>query len=339
MGKRIGIDLGTANILVFMKGRGIIIREPSVIAYNLLKKEVLAVGEKAKSMVGRTPAHVVAIRPMKDGVIADFKVTEQLLKSVIRASKAQTTFSKPDIYICIPFGVTKVEGKAVEDAAIKAGAKNAYLVEEPIAAAIGAGLDITEPVGNMIVDIGGGTTEVAIMSLGGIVTSHSVRAAGDKMDESIITYIKKKYNIIIGERTAEQAKIQIGCAYICDELPEETMAIRGLDTVSGLPREIVISSYEVREAIEEQTTAIVDAVKSTLEQSPPELSADIIENGIYLSGGGALLKGLDRLIEFETNIKTIIAEDALDCVANGLGHIVEESDKYRDIRLYGELDD
>ena len=320
MGKRIGIDLGTANILVFMKGRGIIIREPSVIAYNLLKKEVLAVGEKAKSMVGRTPAHVVAIRPMKDGVIADFKVTEQLLKSVIRASKAQTTFSKPDIYICIPFGVTKVEGKAVEDAAIKAGAKNAYLVEEPIAAAIGAGLDITEPVGNMIVDIGGGTTEVAIMSLGGIVTSHSVRAAGDKMDESIITYIKKKYNIIIGERTAEQAKIQIGCAYICDELPEETMAIRGLDTVSGLPREIVISSYEVREAIEEQTTAIVDAVKNTLEQSPPELSADIIENGIYLSGGGALLKGLDRLIEFETNIKTIIAEDALDCVANGLGH-------------------
>ncbi|MBE5816292.1 MAG: rod shape-determining protein [Clostridiales bacterium] len=338
--KVIGIDLGTANILIYMRGKGIILREPSVVAYNTSKGSLVSIGEEAKNMVGKTPGHVVAVRPMRDGVIADYKVTEEILSYFVKKSKAKVGPLRPTIFVCIPYGITKVESRAVEEAAINAGARAAYLVEEPIAAAIGAGLDIMEPQGNMIVDIGGGTTEVAVMSLGGIVVSCSIRAAGDKMDEAIITYLKKKYSMIIGERTAEKIKMTIGSAMKSADAgcKAETMVIRGLDQVSGLPHSLTISSDEIAEAISEQVQTIVDSVKNTLELTPPELAADVAENGIYLSGGGAMLKNLDTLLYKETGIKSIVASNPLDCVANGLGSIVEESAKFRNLKFYSNDD-
>jgi rod shape-determining protein MreB and related proteins len=326
-----GVDLGTANTLVYIKGKGILIREPSVVALKGNNKEVLAVGNDAKKMIGRTPGNIVAVRPMKDGVIADFDVTETMLRYFITKAHKRTRMVRPRIIICVPSGVTEVEKRAVLDAAIHAGAREAYLIEEPMAAAIGAGLPVHEPTGNMIVDIGGGTTEVAIISLGGIVTSQSIRIGGDEMDEAIIHYIKKKYNLMIGERTAEEIKIEIGSA-VSNE-PEEKQEIRGRDLVSGLPKTINISAGEIEEALRETTNNIIDAVKYTLEKTPPELSSDIIDRGIILSGGGSLLKNLDRLIMEETMMPVHIADEPLDCVVKGTGITLEEIDSLKRVLI------
>nr|WP_317412113.1 rod shape-determining protein [uncultured Solibaculum sp.] len=313
----IGIDLGTANTLVFMRDKGIVMREPSVVAIDVRTDQVKAVGSEAKQMIGRTPGSIQAVRPLKDGVIADFEVTEAMLRYFIRKTTKGRVFSKPRVVICIPSGVTEVERRAVHDAAYNAGAKEVELIDEPMAAAMGAGLPVDEATGSMVVDIGGGTSEVAVISLGDIVTSCSVRVAGDKLDEAIISYVKKKYNLLIGERTAEDIKIRIGSAYPCQE--EATMSIKGRNLMDGLPKNIEISSEEVREALEDSLAAIVDAIRSTLENTPPELSADIIDHGIMLTGGGALLRGLDQLISKETNMPVRIAEEPLDCVADGTG--------------------
>lgn len=322
MSKDMGIDLGTANTLVYIKGQGIVVREPSVVAIRDDSKSVLAVGEEAKKMIGRTPGNIVAIRPMKDGVIADFDVTQAMLSYFIKKAAANKGVVSPRIAICVPFGVTEVEKRAIEEAARQAGARDAYLIEEPMAAAIGAGLRVEEPEGNMVVDIGGGTTEIAIISLGGIVTAKSIRIGGDEFDEFIVNYVKKEYNLMIGERTAEDVKIQIGSTFKDDS--EETMQIRGRNLISGLPKTEHISSSQVREALKEPITSIVDAIKSTLEKTPPELSSDIMENGIMLTGGGALLRGLDKLVMEETGMPVHIAEDPLDCVALGTGKSVED---------------
>ncbi len=321
--KDIGIDLGTANTLVFMKGKGIVMREPSVVAVDVRTDTVLAVGTHAKEMIGRTPGSIVAVRPMKDGVIADFDITATMLKHFIRQAVKSTSFSKPHIIICIPSGVTEVERRAVEDAARQAGASNVELIEEPMAAAIGAGLPVSEPTGNMVVDIGGGTSEVAVISLGDIVTSCSVRCAGDKFDEAIISYVKKKYNLLIGERTAEDIKIKIGSAYPTEDNEGSSVEIKGRNLVDGLPKNVTISAAEVREALGDSLALIIDAIKSTLEKTPPELSADIIDHGIMLTGGGALLRGLDKLVEQETGMPVHVAEDPLDCVVNGTGKQLE----------------
>ena len=321
--KDIGIDLGTANTLVFMKGKGIVMREPSVVAVDVRTDTVLAVGQQAKEMIGRTPGSIVAVRPMKDGVIADFDITATMLKHFIRKAVKSNAFSKPHIIICIPSGVTEVERRAVEDAARQAGANNVELIEEPMAAAIGAGLPVAEPTGSMVVDIGGGTSEVAVISLGDIVTSVSVRCAGDKFDESIIAYVKKKFNLLIGERTAEEIKIKIGSAFPMEDNEGASVEIKGRNLVDGLPKNVTISAGEVREALSDPLALIVDAVKSTLEKTPPELSADIIDHGIMLTGGGALLRGLDRLVEQETGMPVHVAEDPLDCVVNGTGKQLE----------------
>ncbi|HHV27487.1 rod shape-determining protein [Anaerosalibacter bizertensis] len=319
--KDMGIDLGTANTLVYIKGKGIIIREPSVVAIHTNTKEVLAVGEEAKKMIGRTPGHIVAIRPLKDGVIADFNVTQSMLKYFIKKANQKRSIFQPRVVVCVPSGVTEVEKRAVEEATIHAGARDAYLIEEPMAAAIGAGLPVQEPTGSMIVDIGGGTTEVAIISLGGIVTSRSIRIGGDELDESIVNYIKKEYSLMIGERTAEEVKIVIGSA---DEKGKETkMQIRGRDLISGLPKTTEITSSEIHEAMKEPISNIIDAIKFTLEKTPPELASDIMEQGIMLTGGGALLNGIDRLIKSETGMPVHIAEDPLDCVAIGTGRALE----------------
>ncbi|MBE6081255.1 MULTISPECIES: rod shape-determining protein [Tissierellales] len=315
--KDMGIDLGTANTLVYMKGKGIVLREPSVVAIQTNTKQVLAVGEEAKKMIGRTPGHIVAIRPLKDGVIADFDITQNMLKYFIRKAIQKKTIFQPRVVICVPSGVTEVEKRAVEEATIHAGAREAYLIEEPMAAAIGAGLPVHEATGSMIVDIGGGTAEVAVISLGGIVTSRSIRIAGDELDESIVYYIKKEYNLMIGERTAEEVKISIGSADIKEK--ETKMSIRGRDLISGLPNTIEISSSEIYEAMKEPVNNIVEAIKFTLEKTPPELASDIMEQGITLSGGGALLDGIDRLISRETGMPVYIAENPLDCVALGAG--------------------
>ena len=315
--KDMGIDLGTANTLVYMKGKGIVLREPSVVAIQTNTKQVLAVGEEAKKMIGRTPGHIVAIRPLKDGVIADFDITQNMLKYLIRKAIQKKTIFQPRVVICVPSGVTEVEKRAVEEATIHAGAREAYLIEEPMAAAIGAGLPVHEATGSMIVDIGGGTAEVAVISLGGIVTSRSIRIAGDELDESIVYYIKKEYNLMIGERTAEEVKISIGSADIKEK--ETKMSIRGRDLISGLPNTIEISSSEIYEAMKEPVNNIVEAIKFTLEKTPPELASDIMEQGITLSGGGALLDGIDRLISRETGMPVYIAENPLDCVALGAG--------------------
>ena len=321
--KDIGIDLGTANTLVFMKGKGIVMREPSVVAVDVRTDTVLAVGTHAKEMIGRTPGSIVAVRPMKDGVIADFDITATMLKHFIKQAVKSTSFSKPHIIICIPSGVTEVERRAVEDAARQAGASNVELIEEPMAAAIGAGLPVNEPTGSMVVDIGGGTAEVAVISLGDIVTSVSVRCAGDKFDESIISYVKKKYNLLIGERTAEEIKIKIGSAFPTDDNEGSSVDIKGRNLVDGLPKNVTITAAEVREALSDPLALIIDAIRSTLEKTPPELSADIIDHGIMLTGGGALLRGLDKLVEQETGMPVNVAENPLDCVVNGTGKQLE----------------
>ncbi len=318
----LGIDLGTANTLVYVKGKGILIREPSVVALRENKQEVLAVGDEAKRMIGRTPGNIIAVRPMKDGVIADFDVTETMIRYFITKAHKRSRLVRPRIIICVPSGVTEVEKRAVLDAATHAGAREAYLIEEPMAAAIGAGLPVYEPTGNMVVDIGGGTTEVAIISLGGIVSSRSIRIGGDEMDEAIIHYIKRKYNLMIGERTAEEIKIEIGSAI--EDGEEEIKDVRGRDLVSGLPKTLEISSKEIREALEEPVNSILDAVRFTLEQTPPELSADVMDRGIILTGGGSLLKGLDKLLIRETQMPVHLADDPLDCVVKGTGVALEE---------------
>jgi rod shape-determining protein MreB len=327
--KDMGIDLGTANTLVYIKGKGIVVREPSVVAIQTDTKQVLAVGEEAKRMIGRTPGNIVAIRPLKDGVIADFDITQNMLKYFIKRATSGRSLFLPRVVICVPSGVTEVEKRAVEEAAIHAGAKEAYLIEEPMAAAIGAGLPVQEPTGSMIVDIGGGTTEVAIISLGGIVTSKSIRVGGDELDESIVNYIKKEYSLMIGERTAEEVKISIGTADANNK--ERKMNIRGRDLVTGLPKVIEISSKEVYEAMKDQIFAILDAIKSTLEKTPPELAADIMEQGIMLTGGGALLEGLNKLIAKETGMPVNVAENPLDCVALGTGKALESIEVFKKI--------
>ncbi len=330
--KDMGIDLGTANTLVYVRGRGIVVREPSVVAIQEDTRQVLAVGQEAKQMIGRTPGNIIAIRPLKDGVIADFDVTQSMLKYFIRrAYPKKSLFFQPRVVVGVPSGVTEVEKRAVEEAALQAGAKEAYLIEEPMAAAIGAGLPVEEPTGSMVVDIGGGTTEIAIISLGGIVTSKSIRIGGDELDEAIIQYIKKEYSLMIGERTSEEIKLKIGSAY--PKGKEGKLAIRGRDLVSGLPKTLEISSTEIMDALHEPVNAIVDAIKYTLEKTPPELASDIMEFGIMLTGGGALLDGLDRLVRRETGMPVKIAEEPLDCVALGTGKTIEEIETLRRVLI------
>lgn len=321
-GHDMGIDLGTANTLVHVKGRGIVLREPSVVAIKQDTGEVLAVGEEAKKMIGRTPGNIIAIRPMKDGVIADFDVTQAMLKYFIRKAMNSRSFARPRVVVGVPSGVTEVEKRAVIDAAQQAGAREAYLIEEPMAAAIGAGLPVEEATGNMVVDIGGGTTEIAVISLGGIVTSRSIRIGGDEMDSSIVQYIKKQYNLMIGERTAEEIKISIGTAIITTAT-DKSMEIRGRDLVSGLPKTLSVHSKEILEALKEPIQKIVDAVKGTLEKTPPELAADIMDHGIMMTGGGALLTNLDKLLSSETGMPVMVADDALSCVGEGTGRSLE----------------
>ena len=323
MARDIGIDLGTANTLVHVSGKGIVIREPSVVAINKNTNEVLAVGDAAKRMIGRTPGSIVAIRPLKDGVIADFDITEQMLRYFIKRAMGAIGFGKPNLIICVPSGVTEVEYLAVEESAERAGAKRKPLLfEEPLLAAIGAGLPIDEATGCMVVDIGGGTSEVAVISMGGIVHSRSLRIAGDAIDNYISLFTKREHNLVIGERTAEEIKLTIGAAY--PKAQEEYMDIKGRDLLTGLPKNVRITSTEVVEAIREPVSAIVDAVKDTLEETPPELAADIMEHGIMLTGGGALLSGLDKIIKLETGMPVYIAENPLDCVAIGTGICLEE---------------
>ncbi len=317
-----GIDLGTANTLVHVKGRGIVLREPSVVAVHNDTGEVLAVGEEAKQMIGRTPGNIVAIRPMKDGVIADFDVTQAMLKYFIRKAMHSKSFVRPRVVIGVPSGVTEVEKRAVIDAALQSGAREAYLIEEPVAAAIGAGLPVEDATGSMVVDIGGGTTEIAVISLGGIVTSQSIRIGGDVMDSFIIRHVKQTANLMIGERTAEEIKIKLGAAILASD-NEEKMEIRGRDLVTGLPKTVSIQATEVREALQDPVDKIVSAVLETLEQAPPELAADVMDHGIMMTGGGALLKNLDRLISQKTGMPVLVAEDALSCVGEGTGKVLE----------------
>lgn len=320
-GRDMGIDLGTANTLVHVQGKGILLREPSVVAINRDSKDVLAVGEEAKRMLGRTPANIIAIRPLKDGVIADFDQTEKMVRYFIgKVNRRQ--WAPPRVVVGIPSGVTEVERRAVLEATQKAGAKEAYLIEEPMAAAIGAGMPVGEPTGSMVVDIGGGTTEVAVISLSGIVHSKSIRIAGDEVDEAISSYVRRSYNLYIGDRTAELAKIEIGSASPLEE--ELSMEVKGRDLISGLPRSALLSSQELRSAIAEPLNAIVDAVKLTLEATPPELAADVMNRGIILAGGGALLRGLDRLLQKETGMPVYAAADPLSCVVVGTGRVLEE---------------
>lgn len=327
----IGIDLGTANTLVHVKGKGIVVREPSVVAIDKKSGNILAVGDAAKNMIGRTPGNIIAIRPMKDGVIADFDITQSMLKYFIRRAMSKGVFSKPRVVICVPSGVTEVEKRAVEEATVQAGAKEAYLIEEPMAAAIGANLPVEEPSGSMVVDIGGGTSEVAVISLGGIVTSKSLRIAGDEFDEAIVHYVKKEYNLMIGERTAEEIKVTIGAAY--PKPKEETKEIRGRDLVTGLPKTLTLTSGEIIEALKEPINAIIDSIKFTLEKTPPELAADIMDKGIMLTGGGALLSGLDTLIREETGMPVSIAEKPLDCVVMGAGKVLDEIESLKKVLI------
>ncbi|MBD5115490.1 MAG: rod shape-determining protein [Ruminococcaceae bacterium] len=328
--KDIGIDLGTANTLVYMRGKGIIIREPSVVAVDVKYDRVRYVGQEAKDVIGRTPGSIKAVRPLKDGVIADFDITTSMLQEFIKKALKGRAFTKARVIICIPSGVTAVERRAVKEATQNAGAKRVSIIEEPMAAAIGAGLPVAEPTGSMIVDIGGGTSEVAVISLGGIVTSRSVRVAGDEFDASIINYIKKKYNLLIGERTAENIKMGIGSAYPYAD-NEPVMDIKGRNLMNGLPENITVTSEEIRDALSEPLSNVTEAIKITLEKTPPELAADIIDQGIMLAGGGALLKGLDLLINHETGMPVKIAERPLDCVADGTGAVLENIDKLVDV--------
>ncbi len=330
----LAIDLGTANTLIYVKGKGIIAFEPSVVAVQRDArgvKRVLAVGKEAKDMLGRTPGSIEAIRPLREGVIADFEVTEAMLRYFIRKAHNRKTLIRPRIIICVPFGITEVEKRAVRESAESAGARQVYLIEQPMAAAIGAGLPITEPSGNMIVDIGGGTTQVAVISLAGIVYSQSVRIAGDKMDEAIIQYLKRKYNMLIGERTAEQIKINLGTAYPENEI--RTMEIKGRDLVAGVPRNLEINSEEVREAIQEPLNTIVETVKVALERTPPELASDIVDRGIVLAGGGSLIRNIDLLLREETDLPVRIADDPMTCVVLGTGKALDQLDTLRGITI------
>lgn len=324
----IGVDLGTANVLVYIKGKGIVLREPSVVAIDRDTNKVLAIGEEARRMLGRTPGNIVAIRPLREGVIADYDSTERMLRHFISKVAGKSMLFKPRIMVCIPSGVTTVEKRAVLEAALQAGARKTYLIEEPLAAALGAGLVISEPCGSMVVDIGGGTTDVAVLSLGGIVCSESLRIGGDKFDEALVRYVKKEYNIMIGERTAEEIKVNIATAFPSGKT--ETMEIRGRDLLSGLPKTVRISSAETWEALSEPVSLIVQRVKSVLENTPPELSADIMDRGIVMTGGGSLLHGLDRLIREETGIPTYLAEDPLSCVALGTGKALDALESLED---------
>lgn len=328
--KDMGIDLGTANTLVFLRGKGIVVNEPSVVAVNTMTSEVLAVGDEAKQMIGRTPGSIVAIRPLKDGVIADFEITQAMLKYFIRKAISKMSFgSRPRVVVCVPSGVTEVEKRAVFEATISAGTRerDAYLIEEPMAAAIGAGLPVEEPTGNMVVDIGGGTTEVAIISLGGIVTCKSLRVAGDELDEHIANFVKKEFNLAIGERSAESLKISLGCAY--EPSPDKKIDVRGRDLISGLPKTVDITATQIYDAIKEPVSSIIDAIKFTLEKAPPELAADVMGAGITLAGGGALLNGLDKLISEETGIPVNIANEPLNCVAIGTGLVLEHMSSHK----------
>jgi len=339
LGLDIGLDLGTASVLVYVKGKGIVLREPSVVAIDKTTDRILAVGEEARKMLGRTPGNIVAIRPLREGVISDYHVTEKMLKYFLNkvCSKSFFKLFKPRVMICVPSGVTEVEKRAVEDAAMQAGARKTYLIEEPIAAAIGAGIDITKACGSMVVDIGGGTTDIAVISLGGTVVSTSVKVAGDKFDEAIVRYMRKKHNIMIGERTAEEIKIQIGTVF---PRPKEVQVdVRGRNLVSGLPKTITISSTEIMEALEEPVSSIIEAVHSVLERTPPELAADISERGIVMTGGGCLVYGMDKLLEYKTGIRVIIADDAISCVALGTGKTLDnldilKKDNYSSIGYY-----
>ncbi len=317
----IGIDLGTASILVYIKGKGVVLKEPSVVAFDRDTNKIKAIGEEARLMIGRTPGNIVAVRPLRQGVISDYTVTEKMIKHFIQKAIGKRTFKKPRIAVCVPSGVTEVEKKAVEDATWQAGARSVDIIEEPIAAAIGAGIDIAKPCGNMIVDIGGGTTDIAVISLGGAVVSTSIKIAGDDFDEAIVRFMRKKHNLLIGERTAEEIKIKIGCAFPRKEVV--TMDVRGRNLVTGLPKTITVTSEETEEALREATSQIVEAVHSVLEKTPPELSSDIAERGIVLTGGGALLQGLEELIESKTGINTMTAEDPMTAVAVGTGKFIE----------------
>ncbi|HEX9874599.1 MAG TPA: rod shape-determining protein [Deferrimonas sp.] len=330
----LAIDLGTANTLVYLKGKGIVVSEPSVVAVQYTgngQRKVLAVGMDAKKMLGRTPGSIVAIRPMKDGVIADFDITEEMLRYFIQKVHNRKTLVRPRIVICVPSGITQVEKRAVKESAESAGAREVYLIEEPMAAAIGAGLPITEASGNMIVDIGGGTTEVAVISLAGIVYAKSVRVGGDKLDEALVQYMKRKYNLLIGERTAEQIKIEIGSAYPDAEV--RTMDVKGRDLVTGIPKTLTVDSNEVRDALSETVNAIVEAVRIALERTPPELAADIVDKGIVLAGGGAYLRNLDILLREETGLPVVIAEDPLCCVVLGSGKVLDELDLLKRVTI------
>ncbi|MFJ1790862.1 rod shape-determining protein [Kitasatospora griseola] len=324
LGRDLAIDLGTANTLVYVRGKGIVLNEPSVVAVNTNTGGILAVGAEAKQMIGRTPGNIVAIRPLKDGVIADFEITERMLRYFILKIHRRRYLARPRVVVCVPSGITGVERRAVVEASMLAGARQVHIIEEPMAAAIGAGLPVHEPTGNMVVDIGGGTTEVAVISLGGIVTAQSLRVAGDELDNAIVQHIKKEYSLLLGERSAEQIKMSIGSAFGLEGEKDEHAEIRGRDLVSGLPKTVVISAAEVRTAIDEPVNSIIDAVKTTLDQCPPELAGDVMDRGIVLTGGGALLRGLDERLRRETGMPVHIAENPLDSVALGAGKCVEE---------------
>lgn len=327
----IGIDLGTANTLVHLKGKGIIIREPSVVAIDRFTGQVVAVGTEAKEMLGRTPENLDAVRPLKDGVIANFTATRLMLKYLIDKACQRYVFSRPRVVVCVPTGVTEVEERAVEESTLDSGAKEVYLMEEPMAAAIGAGLKISDPTGTMIVDIGGGTTEICVISLGGVVTSKSIRVAGDELNEAIIEYVRKKFNVAIGETTAEEVKINVGCAY--PSMTTEEMDIKGRDLNNGLPKTITITSIQVEQAMKEVIMQMVDAIKMTLEKTPPELAADIMINGITISGGGALIKNFDRLLALETGISVNIADNPMDCVVKGAGKVLDDLDGLKSVLI------
>jgi rod shape-determining protein MreB len=327
----LGIDLGTATTLVFARGEGIILCEPSVVAIDKDSGRALAIGNEAKGMLGRTPASIVAVRPMRDGVIADFEITETMLRHFINKSHNRSAFVRPRIVVGVPSGITGVEKRAVLDAAMHAGAREAYLVEEPMAAAIGANLPVSEAQGSMIVDIGGGTTEVAVLALGGIVVSKSIRVAGDEMDEAIVAHCRKNYNLLIGERTAEQIKIDIGSAYPLSE--ERTIEVRGRDLVTGLPKTLTLTSSEIRDALSDPVSTVVDAVRMTLEKTPPELAADIMDRGIVMAGGGSLLRGLDKYLAQETDMSVYVVDDPISCVAYGTGKILEEIDTLKKVLI------
>ena len=324
IGSDIGIDLGTASILVYIKGKGVVLKEPSVVAFDRDTNKIKAIGEEARLMLGRTPGNIVAVRPLRQGVISDYTVTEKMIKYFIQKALGKKSFRKPRISVCVPSGVTEVEKKAVEEAAFAAGAREVHLIEEPVAAAIGAGIDISKPCGNMIVDIGGGTSDIAVISLGGTVVNTSLKVAGDDFDEAIVRYVRKKHNLLIGDRTAEDIKIKIGTTYPLVE--DESMEVRGRNLVTGLPKTVTVTASETEEALHETTSQIVEAVIGVLERTPPELSADILDRGIVLTGGGALLRGLDTLIQNETGIEVHIAESPLDCVALGAGAVLDNPD-------------